>query len=530
MAFVSLAVIALVAFVTPFIASAVPGKVIPETVFLLVAGAVLGPHMLGIIHIDAEVSLVLELGLAFLFLLAGFEIDPKNVTGQEGRWGMGTWVVTFGLAWLAVRFTPWFSVNQLDGLAVTLALTSTALGTLMPILRERSLVGTRVGDSILAYGTWGELGPVLAMSVLLSARTGIETLVVLGIFAALCVVLAVVPARSQRAGRAFFRFVQERANTTSQTLVRLTVLILVTLVAFSAVFDLDIVLGAFAAGFVLRYIIPEGDHTLETKLDGLAYGFLIPVFFTVSGAKIDLTAVVSQPVLLAGFIVALLLIRTIPIVVAMGACPLTRDITSHGRLTVALYCTTALPIIVAVTSVAVGAGAMSQATASVLVAAGAITVLLMPLLAQATYRVVDAAPAAAVAEVVEDPRHAASILREHIDMAKLLERQHQIMTSHGYGRSYDGAPTWESIAEHLREDAAVQSRIDDLIVDAAHQLADRTYEELADLDALSPQERHRLERARMAVREYRARMLELNAMSTAGAKASDAGDEKDDAH
>ena len=181
MAFVSLAIIALVAFASPFIASAIPGKPVPETVFLLVFGAVLGPHMLGVIHVDAEVSLVSELGLAFLFLLAGFEIDPKNITGVEGRYGLATWAVTFGIAWLAVRFTPWFSVSHFDGIAVTLALTSTALGALMPILRERSLAGTRVGDSILAYGTWGELGPVLAMSVLLSARTGIETLLIFGL-------------------------------------------------------------------------------------------------------------------------------------------------------------------------------------------------------------------------------------------------------------------------------------------------------------------------------------------------------------
>lgn len=90
MAFVSLAIIALVAFASPFIASAIPGKPVPETVFLLVFGAVLGPHMLGLIHVDAEVSLVSELGLAFLFLLAGFEIDPKNITGVEGR-GATAW-------------------------------------------------------------------------------------------------------------------------------------------------------------------------------------------------------------------------------------------------------------------------------------------------------------------------------------------------------------------------------------------------------------------------------------------------------
>ena len=508
MAFVSLAIIALVAFASPFIASAIPGKPVPETVFLLVFGAVLGPHMLGVIHVDVEVSLVSELGLAFLFLLAGFEIDPKNITGVEGRYGMATWAVTFGIAWLAVRFTPWFSVSHFDGIAVTLALTSTALGALMPILRERSLTGTRVGDSILAYGTWGELGPVLAMSVLLSARTGIETLVILGLFAVVCVLLAVVPSRSKRIGSRFFAFIQERADTTSQTFVRLTVLILVTLVAFSAIFSLDIVLGAFAAGFVLRYIIPEGNHTLETKLDGLAYGFLIPVFFTVSGAKIDLTAVVSRPGLLVGFIVALL------ILISMSICPATRDVSAYGRITVALYCTTALPIIVAVTSVAVNAGALSQDIASVMVAAGAITVFLMPLLAQLFYRVVDAAPVAAVAEVAEHPSDALDILRAHHDLASLLAREHELLTSHGHGRVFEGLPTLDTIAERLSAEAA-SGHIDARIVDAAHLLADKTYGDEIDTSELTPHERRRLERAKLAVREYRRRMLELYARDEA---------------
>ena len=490
MAFVSLAIIALVAFASPFIASAIPGKPVPETVFLLVLGAVLGPHMLGVIHVDAEVSLVSELGLAFLFLLAGFEIDPKSITGVEGRYGLATWVVTFGIAWLAVRFTPWFSVSHFDGIAVTLALTSTALGTLVPIMRERSLTGTRVGDSILAYGTWGELGPVLAMSVLLSARTGIQTLVILGLFALACVLLAVVPSRSKRVGSRFFAFVEERADTTSQTFVRLTVLILVTLVAFSAVFDLDIVLGSFAAGFVLRYIIPEGNHTLETKLDGLAYGFLIPVFFTVSGAKIDLTAVASRPGLLVGFIVALLITRAVPILIS------------------------ALPIIVAVTSVAVNAGALSQDIASVMVAAGAITVFLMPLLAQLFYRVVDAAPVTAVAEVAEHPSDALDILRAHHDLASLLAREHELLTSHGHGRVFEGLPTLDTIAERLSAEAA-SGHIDARIVDAAHLLADKTYGDEVDPSKLTPRERRRLERAKLAVHEYRRRMLELYARDEA---------------
>ena len=407
--------------------------------------------------------------------------------------------MSFLLAWLAVRMAPAFSAGSIDGIAVTLALTSTALGTLMPILHERSLMGTRLGDSILAYGTWGELGPVLAMSVLLSARSSVQTLMILAAFLVVCVVLAAVPARSRRLGNRFFRFIQNRADTTSQTFVRLTVFILIVLVAFTAIFDLDIVLGAFAAGFVLRFIIPEGDHTLESKLEGLAYGFLIPVFFCVSGAKIDLSAVAANPLMLAGFIVALLVIRAVPIAIAMRLCPLTRDVTPHGRTTVALYCTTALPIIVAVTSVAVSAGAMGQDMASVLVAAGACTVFLMPLLAQATYRMVDARPLEAASQVVEHPH-----------LAKLLAREHKVLTSHGHGDATDEAPTWGNIAEHIAADPLHHRSIDDRIATAAHLLAEDVYENEVDPSSLSPRERRRLERAKLAVQEYRRRMLELH--------------------
>ena len=238
------------------------------------------------------------------------------------------------------------------------------------------------------------------------------------------------------------------------------------------------------------------------------------MFFTVSGAKIDLTAVASRPGLLVGFIAALLIIRAVPILVSMSICPATRDVSAYGRITVALYCTTALPIIVAVTSVAVNAGALSQDVASVMVAAGAITVFLMPLLAQLFYRVVDAAPATAVAEVAEHPADALDILRAHHDLASLLAREHELLTSHGHGRSLDGIPTLDSIAERLSIEAA-SGHIDARIVDAAHLLAEKTYGDEIDPSKLTPRERRCLERAKLAVREYRRRMLELYARDEA---------------
>ncbi|MDO4443181.1 MAG: cation:proton antiporter [Slackia sp.] len=392
--FVSLAIIAIVAALAPVIANLIPRKPIPETVLLLAGGAVLGPFMANVIWPDESVMLLSDLGCAMLFLLAGYEIDPRSVTGREGKRGLFTWGITLALAFAAVHCFTSVSARGLDGLAVTIALTTTAIGALMPILKERGLLETRLGSSILSYGTWGELGPIVAMALLLSTRSTWVTISILVLFVAIAVLTAVFGHQSSKKEGPVRDIFFAGRDTTSQTFVRAVLMLLIALVAISSLFHLDIVLGAFAAGFVLRYIIPEGDHDLEKKLDAIGYGFLIPLFFVVSGAKIDLSAVAQDPLLLMGFIAMLVLIRAVPIFLSMRGDkdPEVAELGGRGHATVAVYCTTALPLIVAVTSVAVNAGAMDAATASVFVSAGALTMLIMPLIAAGTYRVADTHP------------------------------------------------------------------------------------------------------------------------------------------
>lgn len=384
---ISLTIIMAVAVICPVIAERIPGKPIPQTVLLLAFGAILGPHVLNRIWLTDATDLLSELGLAFLFLLAGYEIEPKQLGGHQGRVGLLTWAVTLAIAWLLVFLVPFFAHHDMNGAAAVITLTTTALGTLMPILKERALEDTPVGDAIISYGTWGELGPVLAMAVLLSTRSGWQTMLVLGLFTAICIAAALAPHIARRAGGWLYRFFTANANTSSQTLMRLTVLLLIALITISRLFDLDAVLGAFAAGFILRIVMPKGVETLETKLEGVAYGFLIPVFFVVSGASIDVHAVAGNPLLLVVFIIMLILVRAVPVFVATTLDAKKNPLDLMDRLTVAAYCTTALPVIVAVTSVAVGAGTMQEDTASTLVAAGAVSVFLMPLIAGVTGRI-----------------------------------------------------------------------------------------------------------------------------------------------
>lgn len=387
--FISLAIISIVAAIVPLIGNRIPNKLVPETVLLLIAGAVLGPYALNVVNTTDAVSLLSELGMAFLFLLAGYEIDPRNLTGRQGRSSVITWLVSFAIATIIVMVFTSAETGSIGATAAAIALTTTAIGTLMPILAERGLLGTRIGDLVLSYGTYGEIMPILAISLLLTTRAKWVTVIILLLFAAIAVVVGMQAKRFRHVGNQAYDFLVDRANSGSQTLVRATICLLICLVAISAIFDLDIILGAFAAGFVLRYVVPEGNRSLEHKLEGIGYGFLIPLFFVVSGASIDLSAIGAKPLMLVVFIVLLLVVRFVPIMVSLRLNRQTRNMHWSDRVTVAFYCTTALPLIVAVTNVAVSAEAMDPATASVMVAAGAISVFLMPLLASICQRMVN---------------------------------------------------------------------------------------------------------------------------------------------
>ena len=374
---VSLFWIVAVSVLAPFVAGSVPRRLVPEVVVLLVAGIVIGPYVLDLAQAGDEIDMLKELGLGMLFLLAGYELDPAELTGRGGRRALVTW-----LCCLATAFGVVFVLSHVTEVhaevAAAIALTSTALGTLLPILQDRGLVATRLGRTVLNHGAFGELGPVIAMAVLLGAHGAGAEVLVLALFVVLAAVVAAIPRRILREGSRALTLVRLGADSNSQTTVRLTLLLLVGLIALAAVFDLDIILGAFAAGFILRRFMPAGDEKLEAKLNGLAYGLLIPVFFVVSGMNIDVQGVASRPGMLILIIALLVLCRGVPVFIATRWEREGGVFDLRERTQIALYSATGLPLIVAVTTVAVQAGDMSATNASVIVAAGAITVLVFP--------------------------------------------------------------------------------------------------------------------------------------------------------
>lgn len=323
--------------------------------------------------------------MGMLFLIAGTEIDVQEVHGSAGKRSLATWLACFGIglavSWVAVAASGTTGVGYSTYIALAIALTSTALGTLLPILMEAGVMGTTIGKAVLVHGAIGELAPIVAMSLLLSARSPWLSFGVLMFFVLATIVAVAIPTRFVLRHPEIGRTILHGAQTSQKTLMRVVMVILTGLMALSAVLDLDMVLGAFAAGIIVRALAPGNFTMIEGELRTLGFSFLIPLFFVTSGMAISLSAVAAHPFLLVSLVGAILLVRGVPIVALERFHGTIERVGWSDATRIGLYGATGLPIIVAVTGLASSTGIIPTWLASLLVVAGALSVLLFPLLA-----------------------------------------------------------------------------------------------------------------------------------------------------
>ena len=170
-------------------------------------------------------------------------------------------------------------------------------------------------------------------------------------------------------------------NASAQLPVRLSVLILVGLTYLAGVLGLDVILGAFAAGMVVGLVAKgKGSEPLRAKLDGIGFGFCLPIFFIVSGMRFDVAALLESPASLVRvpvFLLPMLAVRGLP---ALGCW---RALDRRDLAPLALFSSTALPLIVAITEIGTQTGRMQPENAAALVGAGMISMLVFPLLGPA---------------------------------------------------------------------------------------------------------------------------------------------------
>ena len=355
---VSLIGIPAAAALAPLLSSAIGRYIrIPLVVFEIVLGLLIGPSILGWVQPTEFTEKLSDFGLAMLFFLAGNEIDFQRIRGRALNRSIVGWLLSL-VAGVAVGLL--IAPTPAAGVFVGIALTSTALGTLMPVLRDAGELRTPFGTSIIAIGAVGEFGPLIAISLFLSGTSPGVATVVLAAF--VLITAGAIYLASRGTHHRLHALINATLHTSGQFAVRMVVLLLTSLVALSLALDLDMLLGAFAAGVIAKLLLadatPHDAEIIEGKVEALGFGFFVPVF-----------------------LILLVLVRGLPglLSVPINAVP-------ADKRAIVLFCATGLPIIVAVTNIGLDSGDLPAGTAAALVGAGMLSVLLFPLLALGQHR------------------------------------------------------------------------------------------------------------------------------------------------
>ena len=400
LSFSGVVVVGLVAFLVPLVLGFMPWLRLPAVVIEISAGIIIGPAVLGLVTIDAPIHVFELVGVVFVLFLAGQQVAFAQLRGAPLRVAGLGFTLALVLALLAgLGLAAAGLVNS--PILIAIALAATALGIILGIIKDAGHGATPFGQVVIAAGSLGDFGTIILLSLFFSRREAgplLQVLLITSLAALACIaILALV-----RVGRLprIAAVLQRLQDTSAQIRVRGALLLLLIFVALAEGLGLEVVLGAFVAGVVMRLIRREADQPhdhFRLKLEGIGYGVFAPFFFIASGIRFDLPALLASTASLALiplFLGAMLVIHGLP------ALLLYRRLLGWRRtLAAGLFQSTSLGLLVIIAQIGRESGTIAPAVGAALVAAGLLSVLIFPLGALILLRQSDhAEPASAPAE------------------------------------------------------------------------------------------------------------------------------------
>ncbi len=379
--FTSLLLVTIIAFLAPLILGLLPIRGLPDVVLEIVTGIVIGPSVLGWARIDLPIQVLSLLGLAFLLFLSGLEVDLSRLRGRLLLIVGAGFLFSFVLA-LLVGYGLSVNGQVKSPLLIAIILSATALGVVVPVLKDAGESSSNFGQLVIAAATIAEFGTIILLSLFFSGEassTGTKLILLAGLIL-LAAVFTLVVLRVERSMH-ITAVLQRLQDTTAQIRVRGAFLLLVGFVVLASFFGLEVILGAFIGGVILRLIDADRMMThpeFHQKLEAVGFGVFIPIFFVATGLRFDLAALFASPATILRvpiFLVALLVVRGVPAILYRSL------VGKRHTIVAALLQATSLSFIVAAAQIGMQLGLITKATSAALIAAGILSVVIFPLLA-----------------------------------------------------------------------------------------------------------------------------------------------------
>jgi len=380
--FNSVLIIAGIAVLVPLVCGLLPRLPIPGPALEVIAGIVAGPSVLGWVRADAPVQVLSDLGLGMLLFLAGLELDTERLRGPLARLAGSAFAVSAGLA-LLCAFAFGLAGQATHPLLLAIILMSTSAGLVLPLLKDAGEESTGFGQLVMTAAALAEILPIMLLSLFFSAAstTPEAQLASLAIFVSLVVLSGIALGRARRLDRVGELF-SRLSDSSAQLRVRASLTLALAFGVLAFRFGFASILGAFAAGLLVRIVdLARGSPhpQFRVKLEGIGFGFLVPIFFISTGVAFPLKALLANPAALAEvplFLAALLLVRGLP------ALLYTRFAGRRRAVAAGLLQATTLTFVIVAAQIGLADGKITPTAAASLLTAGLLSAILFPAAAQ----------------------------------------------------------------------------------------------------------------------------------------------------
>ena len=307
--FIPLMVVIALAFLVPILLSRLKGLFIPIVVGELVAGIIVGKSGFGIVPQDHPIlGILAPLGFAFLMFLSGLEIDLSSFTagGDDDSsrlkqlftspLGTGSTLMVLVLAAsVGAGLIFWSQGLVRDPWIMALILSTTSLGVVMPVLKEQGFTGGGYGQTIIVSAMIADFSTILlisAYSIFYRQGLSIDLVLVLALIAAFLVVYRVT--LLFKGFDSVERLFRQLSSATAQLGMKGAFALAILFMALAQGLGIEYILGSFLAGVIVSALSSGESSELSEKLDGIGYGFFVPIFFIMVGVGFDLPALLSS--------------------------------------------------------------------------------------------------------------------------------------------------------------------------------------------------------------------------------------------
>lgn len=285
----SLMIVVAIAFFIPILLHKLKLRAIPVVVAEILAGLLIGKSGFNLISGDAWLELLSLFGLIYLMFLSGLEIDFSQFRKKKSKKQhvnpfaiaslvfVGILAVSFLLAY---AFTLFGFVK--DPYLLTIIIATISLGVVVPVLKEMKIIDTPLGQTILLVTVISDFVTMILLAVYISMLSeSLGRIALLLLFFVVAVAIFFLIKRFLRG-----KLMEALVKSTSQIGTRGVFALILLFVVLSENMGVENILGAFLAGVIISLLVQNKSFTHQ--LESFGYGFLLPIFFVMTGVNLDI--------------------------------------------------------------------------------------------------------------------------------------------------------------------------------------------------------------------------------------------------